>query len=903
MSDTEHKNAFRGTIIFPVVLLLLTASLYVPQLLSGRTSLDDPDKMDITLQWMPGYMDVADSYREGFFPLWNPEVYLGMPWAAYAHSASLYPFSAIFFSITNYFDGGTVSMLFHSLLMALGAYLFLKELERSHVSSFLGALVFVHSGPAFHFINQYSTLHFLGWLPWFLLFMVRIHKRPRVLEISGLWIAMSMAVMGGDAESMVYALMFSYLVILLVLSKGGMKTTFRTLTLFTGALVLAFVGTMMLSIPVLELTGLSVRSPGSRVAVTMTSQIQYWYLFIPHLLAPFKYYSELRPLSDFNHGLTPFYIGLFPLALFVSALINRDRDSLRWFVVLALLLGYLAIMAVPWLAPLTAKIPLLGSLASRGRMLIEVQIIIIVIIASELDRIAHASPKGLRLALLLLVMGVIVLSTAPASVLPASRLIFVTALVVPVGLLLFFYRRTQLMPRAFYSAAAVAIIFDITVLALFAVPRNEDHQYRLPEGSLSELSRHSDSWRFMPFEELLGQGDEMPALSSGIRSELKMDTPIGFMRLPPSRSFEYLSLANPDVMSDPSLMFTGAKGERPSMDIEAMTNPANISPRFLRLMDLASVRWYAARDTSLKFADKFPLLTPNAFPENPWDGGSISGTGAEREMEVQLPYRTTLNMYVHPGSKLAFGMEAKSNDNPGVSTSMEGDDFIIRVSEGSGRVEVDLSEVKGTKTTIRLFISGSGKAVLSDLRVERKDMPLRLVERGKLDVYEKRDAFPRAFFADHVKVLPPDGPLQDALRSGELDLRKTVLLERPDPSVNVVENVPSVSGAANRVPVKIEHKDEEVKLSVNAPVPGYVVLTDTYYPGWRARLGGRELPVLPAYLAFRSIFVPEGKADLVLTYEPASFRIGLWVSVSVTLFMLCLILFISIRRFRRPDAA
>jgi uncharacterized membrane protein YfhO len=57
--------------------------------------------------------------------------------------------------------------------------------------------------------------------------------------------------------------------------------------------------------------------------------------------------------------------------------------------------------------------------------------------------------------------------------------------------------------------------------------------------------------------------------------------------------------------------------------------------------------------------------------------------------------------------------------------------------------------------------------------------------------------------------------------------------------------------------------------------PGYLVLSEVYYPGWRAWVDGEEAPVLRANYAFRAVAVSAGNHTVRLVFEPALWRWGL----------------------------
>lgn len=71
-------------------------------------------------------------------------------------------------------------------------------------------------------------------------------------------------------------------------------------------------------------------------------------------------------------------------------------------------------------------------------------------------------------------------------------------------------------------------------------------------------------------------------------------------------------------------------------------------------------------------------------------------------------------------------------------------------------------------------------------------------------------------------------------------------------------------------------------VEVECDNPALLVTADAFFPGWKARVDGKSAPVLPAYTVFRSIALSPGKHRVEFYYAPASFRIGLLISATVS---------------------
>jgi hypothetical protein len=60
---------------------------------------------------------------------------------------------------------------------------------------------------------------------------------------------------------------------------------------------------------------------------------------------------------------------------------------------------------------------------------------------------------------------------------------------------------------------------------------------------------------------------------------------------------------------------------------------------------------------------------------------------------------------------------------------------------------------------------------------------------------------------------------------------------------------------------------------------GYVVFNETFWPGWRAWVDGKPAPILRAYGLFMAVAVEAGGHQVDLRYEPAAFRLGLFIAI------------------------
>jgi hypothetical protein len=156
---------------------------------------------------------------------------------------------------------------------------------------------------------------------------------------------------------------------------------------------------------------------------------------------------------------------------------------------------------------------------------------------------------------------------------------------------------------------------------------------------------------------------------------------------------------------------------------------------------------------------------------------------------------------------------------------------------------------------------------------------LRLVERYPRDahqpwpvrLYEYDRALPRAYLAYRSDPVRGRDDLERQLGNGFDPRRSTVVEHRQ----RRLEGPPRIE------PVERVSKSPEVLEFAIAPErPALLVVTDSWYPGWRAWVDGVESPVLRVNGLFRGVPVGAGAQRVEMRFEPWTFRIGMALSLA-----------------------
>lgn len=136
---------------------------------------------------------------------------------------------------------------------------------------------------------------------------------------------------------------------------------------------------------------------------------------------------------------------------------------------------------------------------------------------------------------------------------------------------------------------------------------------------------------------------------------------------------------------------------------------------------------------------------------------------------------------------------------------------------------------------------------------------------------ERATALPRAYLVSRYEVCRPADALARFV-AADFDHMHSVLLE---------EEPPLLQGSREsslRPADIVSYAPERAVIKADAVEPSLLVLSDTFFPGWKAYVDGAEVPILRANYLFRAVVLPAGVHEVVFEYHPASFRAGLTVS-------------------------
>ena len=134
-------------------------------------------------------------------------------------------------------------------------------------------------------------------------------------------------------------------------------------------------------------------------------------------------------------------------------------------------------------------------------------------------------------------------------------------------------------------------------------------------------------------------------------------------------------------------------------------------------------------------------------------------------------------------------------------------------------------------------------------------------------VYENAKVLPKAFFVDSLIIADTPVDAYNQLKSPSFNPAHTAIVEQGSTAQTSVDSTSNVE--------VITYDNHTIELKVNRSKPGFMVLSEMYYPkGWIATVNGEEVPIYKTNYALRGIQIPVGAHNVSFNFAPQSYTLG-----------------------------
>lgn len=156
---------------------------------------------------------------------------------------------------------------------------------------------------------------------------------------------------------------------------------------------------------------------------------------------------------------------------------------------------------------------------------------------------------------------------------------------------------------------------------------------------------------------------------------------------------------------------------------------------------------------------------------------------------------------------------------------------------------------------------------------------------GDVKIYRNLDAKPRLYVVFRAVLVADRQQAIDRLVRDEVDAQSAI----------AVEGGQALDGSGTADITPLADEAGRVAARVQLDAPGYLVLSDAYYPGWRATVDGQPAPILRANGFVRAVLLSPGEHTVEFTFAPASLgagavcsasALGLWAVAAILLAVL-----------------
>jgi|GEM_PF-5026083 len=909
--------------LIPLIWVLFIIFVLFLKPLLFHQSFQDPSAFHYDLLWgVPTALQViGDLFGTGHPHFWFSQQNMGTPVMGVHVGAILHPLVLLLF---HFQTGSSTSLmaLCNMELLAVFSFLLFRRIGASGWASGSAALLVGFCG-FIPWVNAfYPVTNPLPWIMCWIWTSIEINERPRFNMFA--WNALSVFFMliSGDAQIIVLSTYFLPLWFLLYVfkRKDHSKTVARSMAVLTCGAAAAWVLASVQMIP-------SILFFSKAVTVRTPVLADYLNTYPPAhhtLLAGAGLFTRL-----FHNLFLPFSVPL----LVLCAIFRRRQNPavfasmvLGGIVLILVLGGRYGLGAIPF------HLPLLKSFIRHYKLGIALQAPFLIVAAIGFDEfvdlLKNKSRRWEVFGLVCLALTFLIVRS------PA----FVALMAAISAYLIFAVYKSRMR----YIAAA---IFALIALDLASFAWKTPYPLKIPdfdpvyEKYVKKAAPHHRVQGMYPWTARAGTelDQPQPVHGTGYSNESSIDS---WIQYPLTNHAYFLAAICPEVANIEDGVFA-------NVDFSTCFKSTDfVNEKNRDLVNLAAIRYLFLQDFAIQEADLYPLLSDPRYlanPARPKPYGPFSrlprGTykrkevkaafGVERPvLEADRPGAFTYNSDIEAGtvleSVMAWRPWSLEHSNPEERAFKSNRDEVKKSSskifwgtltcETGGRVRLLQARAAGpssgsvkTKSPLMTTTEETVKLRFSYLPLEETSLTtgphsetadravfywvdpslwdrsntIKYREGERLMVFENTESMGRTRIVHRSSRVPENEKAMKIMRSSNYDPKTETIVMHPQ--APLLKGPSPLAGESSKI---VEQFQDEVTVLAKLRERGYLILADTYYPGWRAyNREGEELRIHRSDLNLRAVLLPAGNHIIRFIFLPIQVRAGVFVTLSSFFFL------------------
>lgn len=881
------ESALPGRVLLP--LDIVTQSWPPWQQPNLPVHVHNPLLSDVVAYIYPMRTLAAEAVRSGEWPLWNPYALGGYPFTYNTQAGLYYPLSLLYYALP-FPTAVDWTIALQLLIGAWGMAAYLRLLGLRPPAVLVGALLFVANGMMAVWLEWQVVHAAVIWLPLQLLYGEKLLRRPTPGAAAALAIAFALPWLNGHWNWTLYISLTggAYLLAQAVALRRTLDARFWRWAAVGLALGVALTAVQVL--PAVLYLAQSHRGPFTWPEAQARGLLRSGML----LFAPDFFGSPLRNdwwgVETLNFNEATAYIGVGPLLLVLWAALNRNgratavqRRVGRFFAGWGAL-GLLWMLGTPAYRLLHALPVFNGLFPSRAAVVWIVSLAVLAALAVE--RLT-ADPPPARAANRLFFAGGVLLAVLGGYLwldwagVAARREVLTRSLLPAVVLLALNGAVVGLRLRGALRGATAGWLFGLLLaadLTGFAWGYNT-------VGRTADLYPPTATAAFL-------QSQTAPLrIVSPAQGEAYQPNAAQIDRI------ENISGYEPGILTWVVEYLTLAEGESPiRFDRKLLPLRAVASP----LLDALNVAYVVTIGD--RFADQ-QVVEVAAGPVAGWGDLPIAqpltvSAGGLQRIDVPL----TADPTAPPDSPLRLSIWSADETYEFAHAVLAPD----ALQDGLGRFVVAPFPAEWGRHFIvriegaaQIGLTAEGAPAWTVYRLAQPDLAF---ADGKTRVYANAGALPRVWLVGEVRqaAVPEEVPALLAQLAQEPDgLARAVVIAAAGPLPNAVPPAAGASAVYERLGLN------RIRIRVRTDRPTWLVVADTWYPGWQATVDGRPTPVWQANLMLRAVHIPaaDGEQLIEMRFRPWDVQVGAAISGTAAVGVAALALVDWRRRRAAQEAA